>query len=207
MTSNHIEVGADKTFALSAQGMDYRFHVDAHGELVHDHFGSPAPALPPRGARDNQPGWGERLVDEMRELPDHGRGDFRLPAVHIRHGAGHTVTAFEYASHEVVSGKPTLPGLPATFGKSDEVTTLLVKLVDAEAQLEATLSYSVFPKYNAVARSFSVTNKGTKEAEIQRAASFVLNLEPGEWDMTYLAGDWSRETRQHRQSIHMGTQG
>lgn len=201
-----VQVSDDLLFSLSGKEMEYRFHVN-DGELVHDHFGGPASLLPATLASGEESGWGVALLDEDREFPDSGRGDYRLPAIHIRHTAGHTVSDFQYVSHEVVSGKQALPGLPSTFGAAGDVTTLVITMVDAEARLEAQLRYSVFPRFNAIARSFTITNNGPGAVEIQRAASFPLGLPNGDWDMIQLSGDWAREANQSRRPIHVGLQG
>lgn len=206
--AEHVNVKDDgRAFSLNAFGMNYAFHVDATGDLVHDHFGTPAQVQPTEVSGDHIPGWATRLTDEKRELPDAGRGDFRMPAIHIRTGAGHTVTEFKFTGYEVVAGKPELDGLPATFGAERDVSTLIVTLEDEESGLEATLRYSVFPAHNAVARSYTITNKGGEEVEIKRAASFTLNLDAGEWDMVYLTGDWAREANQIRRPVDTGNQG
>ncbi|TXT13168.1 hypothetical protein VHUM_01569 [Vanrija humicola] len=199
-----VQVSPTNEFVLSGSGVEYRFHVAADGELIHDHFGAPAPGL----ASSTGPApWGRALLDERREFPDLGRGDFRLPAFIVRHAAGHTVTAFKYAGHRVLEGKPALPGLPATFGTEADVTTLVVDLADAHSGIVAELSYSVFPAHNAIARSFTLRNGGTTPVEIQRASSFTLDLPSGEWEMVQLAGDWCRERVEMRRPVFPGTQG
>ena len=116
-----------------------------------------------------------------------------MPAIHISHADGDTVSAFLYKSHEVVAGKPALPGLPATYGSASDVTTLLVTLYDNYSDVEAVLSYSIFPKYNAVARSFQISNNGTRNIKIERAASFSLDMPNLNLNMIELQGDWSHE--------------
>ena len=137
--------------------MSYLFHVDEQtGELISDHFGGPTedfinpPYISPSG-------WVDGLGNVRREFPDVGRSDMRLPAIHILHADGNTVTELNYQSHEVMDGKPSLPGLPATFGDDGDVSTIIVKLYDNYSDVSAALSYSVFPKYNAIARSFQLT--------------------------------------------------
>lgn len=201
-----INVTEDKTpaFAIIGKGMEYRLHVDGDGELIHDHFGSPASGLPPSAPVDGVSGWTARLGDEKRELPDFGRGDFMSPAIHIKTGKGHCVTAFKYVGHKTTKTKPKLDNLPSTFGNSD---TLILDLKDEESGLEIQLRYTSFPKYNAVARSYTIKNNGSSDVEIKRAASFTLNFEPGTWDMISLSGDWAREARQSRHPVHIGLQG
>ena len=115
-------------FALNGDGVSYRFHADNTGDLVATHFGGPVTedivALPlPEPA-----GWVGLPGMVRREFPDLGRGDFRIPAFQIRQSEGYTVSDFQYQSHDVINGKPALPGLPSTFGSEDDVTTLVVHL-------------------------------------------------------------------------------
>ncbi|KAF2199483.1 alpha-galactosidase [Delitschia confertaspora ATCC 74209] len=193
-----------KNFTLTGDGMSYLFHVDPiNGDLVSDHFGGPADDFT-RPANILGWGWNSELSVLRREFPDVGRSDFRLPAIHIEHADGDTVSAFRYQSHEIVQGKPSLPGLPATFGEAGDVTTLILQLYDNVSDVSAALSYSIFPKYNAVARSFSITNNGTNEITIERAASFSTDLPNLELDMIEPHGDWSHEFNTVRRKIDYG---
>jgi alpha-galactosidase len=152
----------------------------------------------------NPSGWNDNLGNLRREFPDIGRSDFRLPAIHISHADGNTVTALTYRSHEVVDGKPSLPGLPATYGDDDDVSTIIVHLYDNVSDVAAALSYSMFPKYNAVARSFKISNNGTEEITIERAASFSVDLPNIELDMIELQGDWSHEMNKVKRPVQYG---
>ncbi len=142
-----------------------------------------------------------------RELPDLGRGDFRSPAIQIRQSAGYTVSDFRYKSHDVVTGKPPLRGLPATFGADRDVSTLVVHLYDNYSSVAADLSYSIFPKYDAIVRSVNITNMGKGNITVQKLASLSVDLPYGDYDMLELKGDWAREGRRVRRSVGFGTQG
>jgi alpha-galactosidase len=144
------------------------------------------------------------LGNLRREFPDVGRSDVRLPAIHISHADGNTVTALTYKSHEIVEGKPGLPGLPATYGDDGDVSTIIVHLHDNVSDVSAALSYSMFPKYNAVARSFQLTNNGTEEISIERAASFSTDLPNLDLEMIELQGDWSHEMNRVKRPIQYG---
>jgi alpha-galactosidase len=144
------------------------------------------------------------LGNLRREFPDVGRSDVRLPAIHISHADGNTVTALTYKSHEIVEGKPGLPGLPATYGDDGDVSTIIVHLYDNISDVSAALSYSMFPKYNAVARSFQLTNNGTEEISIERAASFSTDLPNLDLEMIELQGDWSHEMNRVKRPIQYG---
>lgn len=144
---------------------------------------------------------------QRREFPDLGRGDFRSPAVVIKHEEGPTISAFKYKSHNVLDGKPGLEGLPATFGAEDKVKTLVVHLFDECSSLAADLSYSVFPAHDAIVRSVKVTNMSHKNIIVEKLASFSLDLPTGEYDMIGLRGAHCRERNQFRRRVDYGTQG
>jgi alpha-galactosidase len=194
-------------FTLQGDDMSYLLHVDpASLDLTSDHFGGPiSDFIPPPYV--NPSGWSDELVNTRREFPDVGRSDFRLPAIHILHSGGDTVSAFYYQTHEIVSGKPALEGLPSTFGSDSDVSTLRVHLYDNFSDVAAVLSYSVFPKYNAIARSFQLSNNGTNEISIERAASFSTDLPNLDLDLIELQGDWSHERQRVKRKIQYGETG
>ncbi|KAK4500565.1 hypothetical protein PRZ48_008754 [Zasmidium cellare] len=191
-------------FSLTADGMSYLFHVDQEsGDLVSDHFGGPSNDFP-IPAKISSQGWHDGLANVRREFPDVGRSDVRLPAIHIQHADGNTVSAFHYQSHQILQGKPALPGLPATYGEDADVSTVQVTLYDNYSDVTAVLSYSVFPKYNAVARSFQIHNNGSNDIVIQRAYSFSTDLPNLDLDMIELQGDWSAEMNRVKRKVQFG---
>ena len=180
-------------------------HVNEVGDLVNDHFGGPATetvVIPDPQIN----GWVYGMGRIQREYPDLGRGDFRLPAVHIHHAQGYTVSQFIYDSHDVVQGKPPLPGLPATFGMDDQVSTLIVHLYDNHSAVALDLSYSIFPEYDAIVRSAAITNKGDLNITVEKAASFSVDLPYQELDMINVHGDWAREQTRQRSRVDYGVQ-
>lgn len=200
-----------QTFRLHGASCTYSFYVSDDGDLIHSHFGGPSHSEPPPVPRNWDGGWTygppTSAGRAQRELPDLGNGDFRQPAIRVRHGDGTAVTSFKYADYRIKEGKGGIPGMPATFGDASVSTTLLVRLVDNIAQLECTLSYAVFPACNAIVRSMSVINKGSKEAVIEVAASFSVDLAPADRQMIGLSGDWGREGNLFRRGIYPGQQG
>ncbi|KXS99924.1 hypothetical protein AC578_908 [Pseudocercospora eumusae] len=191
-------------FTLTAKGASYLFHADPDtGDLVSDHFGGPTDDFT-RPTWVSTQGWVDGFGITRREFPDVGRSDFRLPAIHIKHADGDTLSAFMYQSHEIMQGKPALPGLPATYGNESSVSTLLVTLYDNYSDVTAVLSYSVFPEYNAIARSFQIHNNGTANITIEHAASFSLDLPNLDLDMIELQGDWSHEMNRVLRKVDFG---
>ncbi|GJN71132.1 alpha-glucosidase 2 [Purpureocillium lilacinum] len=198
------------SFTLNGDGVSYRFHVDnTTGDLISDHFGAPIDDDDDAIEAEVGPvqGWVDLIGRVRRELPDLGRGDFRSPAIQIRQSAGYTVSDFRYKSHDVVTGKPPLRGLPATFGADRDVSTLVVHLYDNYSSVAADLSYSIFPKYDAIVRSVNITNMGKGNITVQKLASLSVDLPYSDYDMLELKGDWAREGRRVRRSVGFGTQG
>ncbi|KAI1339461.1 glycoside hydrolase family 36 protein [Xylariaceae sp. FL0016] len=202
-----VEGDAAPSFSLDSANVSYRFHVDElTGDLVHDHWAAYA-AETIEDFHGTTGGWGGPYTYRRREFPDSGRGDFRLPAIHIEHASGDTVSAFSYTGYEVASGKPALPGLPATFGSEPDVSTLTVHMFDNYSNVAADLYYSIFPQYGAIARSFQIKNQGNQSLTILRASSWSIDLPNEELELIDLHGDWAAEARINRRSVQYGEQG
>ncbi|KAL2863510.1 alpha-galactosidase [Aspergillus lucknowensis] len=196
------------SFALNGDNVSYRFHVDNEtGDLITDHFGGLVTEDPISVEIDFVQGWVTKIGRVRREFPDLGRGDFRTPAFQIRQAQGYTVSQFQYQSHDVLEGKPGLPGLPSTFGDSEDASTLVVHLYDNYSSVAADLSYSIFPKYDSIVRSVNITNKGNGTITLEKLASLSVDLPDEDLDLLELKGDWSREGHRVRRKVDVGTQG
>lgn len=154
------------------------------------------------------PGRNEISFDTMpHEYPSYGSSDFRTPAFEAQYSDGTTVSDLRYESHEVVQGKPALPGLPATYTESDdEAVTLLVKLRDSLTGLVVTLSYSVYEALDAITRSVSFANESEETLQLQRALSMSVDFQHDRYDMLQLSGSWSRERDVFRRPLRPGMQ-
>ncbi|RDW93025.1 alpha-galactosidase [Aspergillus mulundensis] len=206
-SSNAIVVDGT-TFSLNGASMSYVFHANTTtGDLVTDHYGGSISGGIPSPREPAVNGWVGMPGRIRREFPDQGRGDFRIPAVRIRQTAGYTVSDLQYQSHEVIEGKPGLPGLPATFGESGDVSTLVVHLYDNYSSVAADLSYSVFPEFDAVVRSVNVTNQGEGNITVEALASLSVDFPLEELDLISLRGDWAREANRERRRVEYGVQG
>ncbi|KAL2828184.1 alpha-galactosidase C [Aspergillus cavernicola] len=207
-SSSNAVVVDGTSFALNGDNVSYRFHVDnSTGDLVSDHFGGSVTGAIPSPQEPDVNGWVGMPGRVRREFPDQGRGDFRIPAIRIRQSEGYTVSDLQYQSHQVIKGKPALLGLPATWGDEQDVTTLVVHLYDNYSSVAADLSYSVFPRYDAIIRSVNVTNQGEGNITIEALASMSVDLPYEELDMVNLRGDWAREANRQRRRVEYGIQG
>jgi alpha-galactosidase len=195
------------SFALNGKNVSYRFHVDsATGDLLLDHFGARVTENPIAQIQANGGGWSTQ-AHLRREFPDLGRGDFRTPAVHIKHTKGFTVCHFKYNSYTIVKGKPALEKLPSTFGSNEDVSTLVVHLSDEQSSVGADLSYSIFSNSDAIVRNVKIINNSDDVVVVEKLASFSVDFPHDDYDMLQLQGEWSRECSRTRRKVEYGTQG
>ena len=72
---------------------------------------------------------------------------------------------------------------PATYVESeDEAQTLEITLLDKVKNVEVVLSYSVFDKFDAIARSVKVVNKSDDTVKIQRVLSANVDFKDGNFE-------------------------
>lgn len=141
------------------------------------------------------------------EYPTHGIGDFREDAFSIRTEDGYTASELFYEGHEILRGKPSIPGLPATFGLSADTLTLRIDLKDPVLSLKVSLFYSIFADNDAIARSVQILNTANENVYLTKVMSACLELEGNDLEMITLNGSWARERHIERLPIGKGFQG
>lgn len=141
------------------------------------------------------------------EYPAYGGGDLRVPAYQIQLENGSTVSDLRYESHVIVTGKPGLEGLPATYvEQEDEAETLELTLRDAVTGLKVVLSYTAFANFDAIARSARFVNEGAAALKLLRGLSASVDLPHSRFDMLHLTGSWARERHVQKRPLTIGTQ-
>ena len=142
------------------------------------------------------------------EYPGYGTGDFRHPAYEAQLDDGTTAVELVYDSHRIIRGKPPLEGLPAVYVESDdEAETLELVLANRYSGLKAVLSYTVFARHDAIARSVRFVNGGERPIRLLRALSASVDLPGSRYDWIHLSGAWLRERMVERRRLTTGTQG
>ena len=176
-----------------------RYHNSQKYPLIDRSF-SPNPAGLPLKTRDFS-------LDVLpQEMPSHGHGDFRNPAVQIKQVNGSSITDFVYDSYEIIAGKPALKRLPATYVESDsEAETLVITLVDRLLDLTLKLSYTIFADRQVIARNSFLENKGQESVIIKKIASASLDLVSQDLELISLAGRHNKEREIERQTVQRGT--
>lgn len=140
------------------------------------------------------------------EYPETGMGDYRESAFCARSLSGYRASELHYLGYEIVSGKPNLEGLPATWGDDSQCTTLKIFCFDKVLGIKLTLMYSVFDGLDAITRSVIIENKGTEAFYIEKVLSACLDMDDRNFEMISLAGSWARERHIQRNSLAYGRQ-
>lgn len=107
---------------------------------------------------------------------------------------GSNISEFKYVGYEILKGKPSLKGLPATYTESEEeAETLKIILKDDLTGAKLILLYTIFSKGSAIARSAYICNEGEKVLHLQTMMSLNLDLPDKDYVWMQLSGAWSRE--------------
>ncbi len=140
-----------------------------------------------------------------QEYPSYGSGDFREPAFEARYTDGTTISRLAYERHEIVSGKPALQGLPATYVENDtEADTLHLHLRDELTGLHVVLSYTVFHELDVITRSVRFINEGQEVIALGRALSASVDFNHSDFEFMQLSGAWIRERHIHKRDLVPG---
>lgn len=210
-------------FYLRGAASLYLCGVHASGALCHLHWGNPIePDAAHAGRMDATtiafspeynraaPLKGKAGWDVLRyEYPTANTGDFREPALDVRHADGGTGLRLVYAGHRVIAGKPALAGLPSTYVESaGEAETLEVDLRDEreDSGVAVTLVYTVFSGRDVVVRSARIANRGAAPVTLTRALSAAIDLPHHRYDLLTLPGAWARERWVERAPLRSGAQ-
>lgn len=161
------------------------------------------PFVPSENARDRN-----SFLDSFpMEYPGSGVGDYREGAIGVRTLRGHEGVLPLYQSHKIYTGKPKLPGLPATWGEASDCDTLELTLTDEVSGLEVTLFYTAFSKLDAITRSVQVKNHGTDTLYLTKVMSAAFDMDNDkEFEMLTMHGSWARERRIQKKPIGYGKQ-
>ena len=140
------------------------------------------------------------------EYPTGGIGDYRESCLNVRNSDGRMGCEIFYDSYSIMAGKPGLDGLPASFGKDDEVSTLEITCVDKILGLKVILSYSAFENEDVITRNVRVENEGSENLKVEKIYSACLDMDNEDFELITLHGTWARERHIQRRSVYLGRQ-
>ncbi|MGC2578416.1 MAG: alpha-galactosidase, partial [Terrimicrobiaceae bacterium] len=122
------------------------------------------------------------------EYPVYGNTDFRSPALEVfQPEDGSRISDLRFKDYEIIAGKPSLAGLPATWvERDDEGATLIVGLEDSKLGLRVELSYTVFTSLPVIARSTRILNRGRFPLILCRALSCSVDFSSSHTEASFL---------------------
>ena len=148
----------------------------------------------------------ETALDHLpQECPTFAGSDLREGMVHVFHENGTHALLLEYASHEIIPGKPALGGLPSARG--EEAESLLLTLRDRVSGVAVELCYTVYPDVDIIARSARVINGGQTPVVVDKALSACVDFEQSDFSLLTLGGAWARERQPFTRPLVPGDQG
>ena len=134
------------------------------------------------------------LNDRTLEYPGGGISDYRTPAISvIRTSDGSCSLDLRFDSYEIVEGKYSLPGLPASFDRQNIAQTLRITLKDLVNNVHVHLMYSLFEKENVIARSVQVENASDQPVLLEKVSSMSLDFPSGDYDVLHFHGRHAME--------------
>ena len=206
----------EKVFLIETENTSYGIAIVDDKYVEHAYYGSKlkdmdiryllredeAPFVPSVNKRET----GAFLDFAPMEYPQTGMGDYRESAFCVKSLSGYRASELHYLGYEIVSGKPNLDGLPATWGDDSQCSTLKIFCFDKVLGIKLTLMYSIFEGLDVITRSVIIENKGEEAFYIEKALSACLGMDDRNFEMISLAGSWARERHIQRNSLTYGRQ-
>src|SRR5690554_4955507 len=107
-----------KLFHIQSKDMSYILDIMDNGQLGHLYWGKKLKNLRKRKRpTDDHSGI---LTALAQEYPAYGTLDFRFPAYQVQLDNGSTITELRYHSYQIIKGKESLKGLPATYVENED---------------------------------------------------------------------------------------
>ena len=143
------------------------------------------------------------LTDQMQEYPVFGTTDFKMGAFDIKRGEVPVYPALSIVSSEVINGKEMEENVPQARN-SKKAQTLKIHLEDALNKVRVTLSYTIYENESCIIRKNIITNISEDKLLLENAASAVINIEGGDYDLIHLSGAWLKERQVKRRTLLQG---
>lgn len=207
-----------KVFHLQNNQVSYVFSIEEYDQINQLYFGKAVKSYHgqrqypriDRGfsgnlAEANQTDRTFSLDTLLREFSCVGEGDFRISAAKISQSDGSYAFNFKYTGFKIEQGKPKLSGLPAAYVEQDsEAETLFITMIDAVSQLEMVLLYTIYRDLPIITRSVQLNNLSSTHVEIQKLASFQLDLAPDDFTVISFPGAHNRERQIQEEIVKKG---
>ena len=204
-----------KVFHLQTTKTSYIIHVWRGKYLVHVYWGKKIHTPNISNAVVNRVGGftpntdnEDYSLDYMNQEYPTGLGtDYRVPAISVVYADGSRNAKLLYDGYEIISGKPKLQGLPATYvEKEEEADTLSITLSDTLKGLKVILMYTVFHHLDVITRSVKVVNESDDSILLEKVLSASVDFETCDYDFIDFHGGWGKERFMERTPLRHGIQ-
>lgn len=209
-----IKVTENNVFHLSTKRTSYIMRVLESGQLESLYYGRKIPECADYSFIYDKHGVGYSnstfysketgvfSLDHIAlEYSSYGKGDYRSPAISMTTPDGCFTTDFKFVKADVTNVKPTLNGLPSSYGESQ---TLTVVLEDKAIGVFLNLFYTVFEDADVISRSVRVVNSGKEKVTLTNIMSAQIDLPPADYTMVTFDGTWARERYKHEKKLSQG---
>ena len=214
-----IIVNKDGTlFSLHTKHSTYQMKVNHLGILLHQYYGEKIEsedmcycfAGEDIGFSGNPYDAGEDRTFSLDIVPQEytgdGVGDYRINSIAVKYADGSQGLDLRFQGYQIVEGKYALPGMPAMYDESGEVFTLEIFMKDTAADVEVTLYYSVWERYDIITRAVRIHNRESVPVQLLKAASVCLDLPEGNWELMHFYGKHAMERQMERKPLMHGIQ-
>ena len=125
-------------------------------------------------------------------------GDYRLNSIGVRNADGTGAVDLRFVSYEQSKGKYGRKGMPAVYGSEKDADSLVLHLKDKATGLAVDLWYSVWEEYDLITRAVTVRNETGRALHLTKAASMLLDILYGEWEILHFHGRHCMERQLER---------
>ncbi len=202
-----------RIFTLHTRNSTYQMQADSFGYLLHLYYGRRTKGLTDwaltfsdRGFACNPYDAGKDRTYSLdylpQEFPFQGNGDFRSPMLIVRDENGTYDCDLRFKGYEIVNGKYSLSGLPASYSESDDDQTLKIFLEDERLKIRITLLYGVLYENDVITRSAILRNEGQETITIEKFQSACLDFTHGHFDLITFHGRHTLEMQFDRQEMN-----
>lgn len=208
-----------RIFTLQTKNSTYQIRADAQNVLLHTYYGEKTDNSDKslllyradRGFSGNPYEMGKRdrtySMDSLpQEYSSFGTGDYRITSLRVQNRDGSQAVELRYNGYCVQEGKYAIPGLPAVYAENGEAQTLIIRLKDSYSGLEVELYYGILEEMDIITRAVKITNQGTDNVVLKKAASMNLDWEYGDFEWLSFYGRHSMEMNFQKENIHHGIQ-
>ena len=208
-----------RVFTLQTRNSTYQMKADSQNVLLHTYYGEKTDNSDKsvliyqadRGFSGNPYEMGKRdrtysMDSLLQEYSSFGVGDYRITSLRVQNHDGSQAAELRYTGYRIQKGKYAIPGLPAVYAQEEEAETLVIRLADTYSGMEVELYYGVLAEKDIITRAVKITNQGTEDVTLKKAASMNLDWEYGDFEWVSFYGRHGMEMNFQREGIHHGIQ-